>query len=101
MEASLPVSTPMEVSALSTQQVPATLRAPPRIRIVGTQRGTQLAQFAQDSVIIAHGSTDMSRGDDSPRVIQTDTDASSGFLRMFAQDLEANLAIPPQTWLET
>ena len=66
-----------------TQPVSASVRAPPRLRIVGTQRH-RWRQFTQlrASVTIAHMG-----GDDSPRVIQavdpdTESVASSGFLRM-------------------
>ena len=31
----------------------------------------------------------------------TESVASSGFVRMFARDLEADLATPPPTWLDT
>ena len=107
VEASLPVSTPMEVSALSTQSVSDTPRAPPRLRIVGTQKDTD-GDSLPSTVPAAsplHTCVDMSCGDDSPRVIQavdsdTESVASSGFLRMFAQDLEAHLAMPPPTWLD-
>ena len=97
----------LEVSAFA-QQVSASLRAPPRLRIVGTQRDTDGDNLHSTvpAALPLPTWVDMSRGDDSPRVIQavdpdTESVASSGFLRMFGQDLEADSAMLPPTWLET
>ena len=65
---------------------------PPRLRIVSTQRDTDGDTLPSTVPAASPLPTwvDMSRGDDSPRVIQavdpdTESVASSGFLRMFAQ----------------